>query len=59
MFSTTGLSWATGQLNAFGRLVIIALMFGMAGVVTIVLILLKRRGRESLAKYPEEMVLVG
>lgn len=60
-FSTTGLSLGvTGQLNAFGRLVIIALMFwGRLGAVTIVLILLKRRGRESLAKYPEETVLVG
>ena len=60
-FSTTGLSLGvTGQLNTFGRLVIIALMFwGRLGAITIVLILLKRRGRESLAKYPEETVLVG
>ena len=60
-FSTTGLSLGvTGQLDTFGRLLIIALMFwGRLGAVTIVLILLKRRGRESLAKYPEELVLVG
>jgi len=60
-FSTTGLSvGVTGQLDTFGRLVTIALMFwGRLGAVTIVLILLKRRGHESLAKYPEEIVLVG
>ncbi len=60
-FSTTGLSLGvTGQLDTFGRLLIIALMFwGRLGAITIVLILLKRRGRESLAKYPEEIVLVG
>ena len=60
-FSTTGLSLGvTGQLDTFGRLLIIALMFwGRLGAITIMLILLKRRGRESLAKYPEETVLVG
>lgn len=60
-FSTTGLSLGvTGQLDTFGRLVIIALMFwGRLGAVTIVLVLLKRRGRESLAQYPEETILVG
>lgn len=60
-FSTTGLSLGvTGQLDTFGRLVTIALMFwGRLGAITIVLILLKRRGHESLAKYPEEIVLVG
>ena len=60
-FSTTGLSLGvTGQLDTFGRLLIIALMFwGRLGAITIVLVLLKRRGRESLVKYPEETVLVG
>ncbi len=60
-FSTTGLSLGvTGQLDTFGRLVIIALMFwGRLGAITIVLLLLKRRGRDSLVKYPEELVLVG
>jgi trk system potassium uptake protein TrkH len=60
-FSTTGLSLGvTGQLDTFGRLLVIALMFwGRLGAVTIVLVLLKRRGHESLAKYPEEIVLVG
>jgi trk system potassium uptake protein TrkH len=60
-FSTTGLSLgATGQVDTFGRLVIIALMFwGRLGAITIVLALLKRGARESLVDYPEEMVLVG
>ena len=60
-FSTTGLSLGvTGQLDTFGRLVEIALMFwGRLGAITIVLVLLKRGGRETLVKYPEEIVLVG
>jgi trk system potassium uptake protein TrkH len=60
-FSTTGLSiGVTGQLDTFGRLVVIALMFwGRLGAVTIVLLLLKRRTHESLTKYPEETILVG
>ncbi len=60
-FSTTGLSLGvTGQLDAFGRLVLVALMFwGRLGAITIVLLLLKRSPRESLVEYPEETVLVG
>lgn len=60
-FSTTGLSLGiTGQLDTFGRLVIIGLMFwGRLGAVTIMLILLKRRGHDTLLQYPEETVLVG
>lgn len=60
-FSTTGLSLGiTGQFDTFGRLVIIGLMFwGRLGAITIMLILLKRRGHESLLQYPEETVLVG
>jgi trk system potassium uptake protein len=60
-FSTTGLSLGvTGQLDTFGRLILIALMFwGRLGAVTIVLVLLKRGRRESLVKYAEENVLVG
>jgi trk system potassium uptake protein len=60
-FSTTGLSLGvTGQLDTFGRLLLIGLMFwGRLGAVTIMLILLKRRGHESVLQYPEEMVLVG
>jgi len=60
-FSTTGLSLGvTGELDGFGRLVIIVLMFwGRLGAITIMLALLKRRERDSLATYPEETVLVG
>ena len=60
-FSTTGLSLGvTGQLDTFGRLLIIALMFwGRLGAITIMLVLLKRGRRESLARYPEEIALVG
>jgi trk system potassium uptake protein len=60
-FSTTGLSLGvTGQLNTIGRLLIIAIMFwGRLGAITLMLALLKRGTRESLAKYPEETVLVG
>ena len=60
-FSTTGLSLGvTGQLDTFGRLLIIAIMFwGRLGAITIMLALLKGGTRESLVKYPEETVLVG
>ncbi len=60
-FSTTGLSLGvTGQLDAFGRLLIIGVMFwGRLGAITILLALLKRGARESLAQYPEETVLAG
>jgi trk system potassium uptake protein TrkH len=60
-FSTTGLSLGvTGDLNTFGRLLIIAVMFwGRLGAITIMLALLKRDARDSLVRYPEETVLVG
>jgi trk system potassium uptake protein len=60
-FSTTGLSLnVTTQLDTFGRLVDIALMFwGRLGAITIVLVLLKHGPRDSLVRYPEEVVLVG
>ena len=60
-FSTTGLSLGiTGQLDTFGRLLIIFTMFwGRLGAITIMLALLKRGMRQSLVKYPEETVLVG
>jgi trk system potassium uptake protein len=60
-FSTTGLSLGvTGQLDTFGRLLIIGAMFwGRLGAITIMLALLKRGTRQSLVKYPEETVLVG
>ena len=60
-FSTTGLSLGiTGQLDTFGRLLIIATMFwGRLGAITIMLALLKHGTRQSLVNYPEETVLVG
>jgi trk/ktr system potassium uptake protein len=60
-FSTTGLSLGiTGQLDTFGRLLIIATMFwGRLGAITIMLALLKRGTRHWLVNYPEETVLVG
>jgi trk system potassium uptake protein len=60
-FSTTGLSLGiTGQLDTFGRLLIILTMFwGRLGAVTIILALLKHTMRQRLVKYPEETVLVG
>ena len=60
-FSTTGLSLGiTGQLNTFGRLLIIATMFwGRLGAITIMLALLSRGMRSRLVRYPEETVLVG
>ena len=60
-FSTTGLSLGiTGQLDTFGRLLIIGAMFwGRLGAVTIMLALLKRGTRQRLVHYPEETVLVG
>jgi hypothetical protein len=53
---TTGLSLGiTGQLDTFGRLLIIATMFwGRLGAITIMLALLKHGTRQSLVKYPEE-----
>lgn len=60
-FSTTGLSLGvTGQLDAFGQIVIIVMMFrGRLDAITIMLARLKRGSRESLTKYPEEVILVG
>ena len=60
-FSTTGLSLGvTGQLDALGRLLIIAVMFwGRLGAITILLALLKRDTRASLVEYPEETILAG
>jgi Trk-type K+ transport system membrane component len=51
-FSTTGLSLGiTGQLDTFGRLLIIATMFwGRLGAVTTMLALLKRGARQRLMK---------
>lgn len=60
-FSTTGLSLgATGRLDTFGRLLVIAVMFwGRLGAITIMLAVLRRSNRETRLRYPEETVLVG
>lgn len=60
--AVTGLSILTTSIACTrpGQWVILLLMeFGGLGAVTIVLVLLKRRGRESLAQYPEDTILVG
>ena len=53
-FSTTGLSLGvTGQLDTFGRLLIIATMFwGRLGAITIMLALVKHGTRQSLVNIP-------
>lgn len=60
-FSTTGLSLdVTPQLNAFGKLVIILVMFwGRLGATTLMVSLLGGRPTHGLVEYPDETVLVG
>lgn len=61
-FATCGLSvGATGGLNWFGRIVIMAMMFwGRLGPLTLVVALSQRRDRASqLVKFPEEQILIG
>ena len=60
-FATVGLSLgATGDLNTFGRLVIIVMMFwGRLGAVTLVVALAQRTARpQGLVQYPEEQVYI-
>jgi trk system potassium uptake protein TrkH len=59
--STCGLSLGiTGELYAFGRLLIMAVMFwGRLGAVTVMIALVQRHQRHSSIDYPEETVLVG
>ncbi len=59
--STCGLSLGiTGELNAFGRLLIMAVMFwGRLGAVTVMIALVQRHQRHSSIDYPEETVFVG
>jgi hypothetical protein len=48
----------SGFISDFlSKSVVTGFVFGLA--ITIVLLLLKRRGHDSLVKYPEELVLVG
>jgi trk system potassium uptake protein len=60
-FATTGLSLgATGELNTFGRLVIVVMMFwGRLGALTIVVAIAEHTSKsEQLIRYPEESVLL-
>jgi trk system potassium uptake protein TrkH len=60
-FSTTGLSLGiTTELNWFGRLVLIGVMFcGRLGALTVSMALIPHAYRSVLVEYPEEPVLVG
>lgn len=58
-FATTGLSLATtGKLNTFGQVVIMIMMiWGRLGALTIILALARRRPPEPM-QYPEESLLI-
>lgn len=59
-FATTGLSLElTSQLNAFGRVLIMLMMFwGRLGALTIIVALARPRPPQAIA-YPEEQLLIG
>jgi trk system potassium uptake protein TrkH len=59
-FATCGLSTGfTGELNWFGQLIIVLVMFwGRLGALTIVLALAQQQPR-PLVTYPEESILIG
>ncbi|NJK62195.1 MAG: potassium transporter [Synechococcaceae cyanobacterium SM2_3_1] len=59
-FATCGLSLGfTGELNLFGQLVIVLVMFwGRLGALTIILALAQQQPRQ-LVVYPEEQILIG
>ena len=59
-FATCGLSLAfTGQLNVFGQVVIMFVMFwGRLGALTVV-VALARPNPPALVNYPEEQILIG
>jgi len=59
--ATCGLSLGiTGDLNTFGQLVLVFVMFwGRLGALTIVIALIQRRPAEQLVQYPEATVLIG
>jgi trk system potassium uptake protein len=60
-FATVGLSLGTtGDLNTFGRLVIIVMMFwGRLGAITLVVALAQRTSpRDQTVRYPEERVIL-
>lgn len=61
-FATCGLSLgATGELNWFGRMIIMVLMFwGRLGPLTVVMaVAQRRRDQPHLVRYPEEQILIG
>ena len=59
--ATCGLSLGvTGELNLFGRLIIILMMFwGRLGALTIAVALLQLRPEKQLVEYPEATLLIG
>ena len=59
--ATCGLSLGvTGELNSFGRVVIILMMFwGRLGALTIAVALLQTRPEKQLVQYPEATLLIG
>ncbi|HSH01710.1 MAG TPA: potassium transporter TrkG [Anaerolineae bacterium] len=60
-FATCGLSLGvTTELNTFGRLVIVVMMFwGRLGALTLVTALMQSGPEESLVQYAEEGILIG
>lgn len=59
--ATCGLSLGiTGELNLFGRFIIILMMFwGRLGALTIAIALLQSRPEQNLVAYPEATLLIG
>jgi trk system potassium uptake protein TrkH len=60
-FATCGLSLGfTGEMNLFGQLIIVAMMFwGRLGALTIVIALAQQQGKPQPLVYPEEQLLIG
>lgn len=60
-FATCGLSLGfTSQMNLFGPLIIVAMMFwGRLGALTIVIALAQQQGKPQPLVYPEEQLLIG
>jgi trk system potassium uptake protein TrkH len=59
--ATCGLSLGiTGELNLFGRFIIILMMFwGRLGALTIAIALVQLRPEKNLVEYPEATLLIG
>jgi trk system potassium uptake protein TrkH len=59
-FATCGLSLGmTRDLNLFGQILIMAMMFwGRLGALTVIIVLTRRRPPRLVA-YPEERILIG